>query len=200
MVCDGVANIVIRLQESGFDPRRSAPTRGSRAARPTEARKCALSITRDEHNHVLLECRSTQNCQNAQIFGALGFTNDHLYAETPDWLISRLGAFPSGPRPSRSPRRPTVNWPARCGVERPEGSDGTSPPDERVPGADALAASGDGSQDAMPGQFEVRAEGDTLPSQALSPFPLSSPISSDSPIEQMLGSAPGTPRIEYYVD
>ncbi len=41
----------------------------------------------------------------------------------------------------------------------------------------------------MPGQFEVRAEGDALPSRALSPFPISSPISSDSPIEQMLGNA-----------
>ena len=39
----------------------------------------------------------------------------------------------------------------------------------------------------MPGQFEVRAEGDALPSQALSPLPISLPNSPVSPIEQMLG-------------
>ena len=31
-----------------------------------------------------------ENCTHLKIFRAVGFTNDHLYAETPDWLIRRL--------------------------------------------------------------------------------------------------------------
>jgi hypothetical protein len=58
MVCDGVANVVIRLQESGFDPRKVSPDLRCPAHRSAE---CALSITRNEDNQVLLECRSTQN-------------------------------------------------------------------------------------------------------------------------------------------
>jgi hypothetical protein len=48
-------------------------------------------ITRNEHNHVVLECRGPKNCQHVRIVSALEWTNDHLYAETPDWLIGRLG-------------------------------------------------------------------------------------------------------------
>ena len=124
----------------------------------------------------VLECRSTQNCQDMRIIGALGFTNDHVYAETPDWLISRLRRVPIQPASFASPDANDSNAAGASAVEGPEGSAGTSPPDEGGPGADALAASADGSQDAMPGQFEVRAEGDALPSQALSPLPISSPI------------------------
>ena len=54
----------------------------------------ALAITRNELNHVILECRGTQNCQYSRIIGALGLTNDRVYAETSDWLISRLSRVP----------------------------------------------------------------------------------------------------------
>ena len=50
----------------------------------------ALSIARNEFNHVVLECRHTESCLHSRIVRALGFTNEHVYAETPDWLISRL--------------------------------------------------------------------------------------------------------------
>ncbi len=152
-------------------------------------RGMALSITRNEHNHVVLECRSTQNCQDARIIGVLGFTNYHVYAETPDWVISRLRRVPIQPASFAIPDATDSNAAGAGAVEAREGSGGTSPPDEGDPGADALTASADGSRDAMPGQFEVRAEGDSLPSQALSPLPISSPISSGSRIEQTLGSA-----------
>jgi len=66
MVRDGVANIVIRLQESGFDPRKVGPDSWESRCPAHRSADCALSITRNEHNHVLLECRSTQNCQNAE--------------------------------------------------------------------------------------------------------------------------------------
>ena len=61
MVCDGVANVVIRLQESRFDPRKVGPDSWESRCPAHRSAECALSITRNEHNHVLLECRSTQN-------------------------------------------------------------------------------------------------------------------------------------------
>ena len=70
MVFDGVANVVIRLQESGFDPRKVGPDSWESRCPAHRSAEWTLSITRNEHNHVLLECRSTQNCQDARIFGA----------------------------------------------------------------------------------------------------------------------------------
>jgi hypothetical protein len=43
---------------------------------------------------VVLACRSTENCQHSRIIRALGWTNDHVYAETPDWVIRRLSQVP----------------------------------------------------------------------------------------------------------
>jgi hypothetical protein len=51
---------------------------------------------------VVLECRSVLNCQYSRIIGALGFTNDHLYAETPDRLITRLDRVQIKPTPLES--------------------------------------------------------------------------------------------------
>jgi hypothetical protein len=51
---------------------------------------------------VLLECKSTHNCQYLPIIKALGLTNDGIYAETPDWLIanfSRVEVAPAPPQP-----------------------------------------------------------------------------------------------------
>ena len=66
MVCDGIANVVIELQESGFDPRRVGPDSWESRCPAHRSAEWALSITRNEHNHVLLKCRSTQNCQDAR--------------------------------------------------------------------------------------------------------------------------------------
>ena len=79
-------------------------TRGRRAAPRTEDRSVdnALAITRDGFDQVVLECRSTHNCQYFRIIGELGFTNDHVYAETPDWLIDRLSRVPIQPASFRS--------------------------------------------------------------------------------------------------
>ena len=54
----------------------------------------ALAVSRNEFNHVLLECRAAERCRYARIVNALGFTNDLLYEDTPDWLISRLKRVP----------------------------------------------------------------------------------------------------------
>ena len=102
MVRDGVANIVIRLQECGFDPRKVGLDSWESRCPAHRSADSALSITRNEHNHVKLECRSNENCQYVRIIGALGFTNDHVYAETPDWLISRLLRVQVQPAPFES--------------------------------------------------------------------------------------------------
>ena len=57
----------------------------------------ALAITRNELNHVVLKCRCAENCQHYRIIAALGITNDHVYAETPNALISRLSRVPIQP-------------------------------------------------------------------------------------------------------
>jgi hypothetical protein len=97
MVRDGVANIVVKLEEHGCVPRRV----GSRAweARCPGHRSPdrALAITRNELNQVVLECRSNPSCMHIRILGALGMTNDLLYAETPDRLIARLSRVPIQP-------------------------------------------------------------------------------------------------------
>ena len=69
---------------------RLGPTRGRLAAPRIGAPSAALAISRNEHNHVVLECRSPQNCQHSRIVAALALPNDRVYAETPDSLISRL--------------------------------------------------------------------------------------------------------------
>jgi hypothetical protein len=83
MVRDGVANIVNRLKDCGFDPRKVGPDSSVSRCPAHRSVDHALAISRNEHNHVLLECRSTQKCQYLRIIGALGFTNAHVYEETP---------------------------------------------------------------------------------------------------------------------
>ena len=130
MVRDGVANIVIKLQESGFDPRKIGPDSWESRCPAHRSADCALSITRNEHNHVLLECRSAENCQHIRIIRALGFTNEHLYAETADWLISRLRRVPIQPASFVSPDAKQNNG---AGASAGEGANGlavTRPPHE----------------------------------------------------------------------
>jgi hypothetical protein len=90
MVRDGVANIVGRLRECGFEPRKVGHDAWESRCPAHRSLDHTLSITRNEFNHVVLTCRSVQNCTHLKIIRAVGFTNDQLYAETPDWLIGRL--------------------------------------------------------------------------------------------------------------
>jgi hypothetical protein len=72
------------LRECGFDPRRVGHGAWESRCPARRSLDHALSITRKEFSHVVLACRGTENCQHTAIVRALGFTNDHLYAETPD--------------------------------------------------------------------------------------------------------------------
>jgi hypothetical protein len=97
MVRDGVANVADRLRERAFDPRKVGYDAWESRCPVHRSLDHDLSITRNEFNHVVLECRGAENCQHTSIIRALGMTSDHLYAETPDWLISRLRRTPVQP-------------------------------------------------------------------------------------------------------
>ena len=97
MARDGVANIVVKLEEHGFDPRRvGSHAWEARCPVHRSADRC-IAITRNEFDHTVLECRSGPRCMHTRVLGALGMTNDHLYSETPDGLITRLNRVPIQP-------------------------------------------------------------------------------------------------------
>ena len=107
-------------------------TRGRRAAPYTKARTASLAVGRNELNHVVLECRSTQNCQYSRIIGALGLTNDRVYAETDDWLIRRLSRVPIQPATFKSSKGQGNDEVGTSANEGANGSAGTSPPKRRA--------------------------------------------------------------------
>ena len=148
MVRDGVANIVSRLRERGFEPRRVGHDAWESRCPGHRSSDHSLSITRNEHSHVVLECRALEHCTHTSIIRALGFTNDHLYVETPDWLVSQLRrvalqpssfatrhgsedengvgqALTVGGNRSRLPVNP--GWLAGCRVGRPAGAASRAP-------------------------------------------------------------------------
>jgi hypothetical protein len=90
MARDGVTNVVYQLGERGFAPRKLGHDSWESRCPGHRGSDHSLSITRNEFNHVVLECRTAENCQHTRIIRALGFTNEHVYAETLDWLINRL--------------------------------------------------------------------------------------------------------------
>ena len=90
MVRDSVTNLVVRLQDCGFDPRKIGDNAWEARCPAHGSSDYALSITRGERGHVSLECRGSQRCPYIQIIAALGFTNDDAYAETPEWMIERV--------------------------------------------------------------------------------------------------------------
>ncbi len=108
MVRDAVANVVMRLMNCGYDPRKVGDDAWELRCPAHRSPDHALAITRNAFNHVTLECRSAGNCAHSRIVSALGLTNEHLYAETPDGWVRRLAlvpvqsASPSVTRPSRA--------------------------------------------------------------------------------------------------
>ena len=135
---DGVANIVDRLRERGFDPRKVGHDSWEARCPVHRSADHALAITRNELNHVLLECRSTQNCQYSRIIGSLGFTSDHVYAESSDWLIGRLSRVPIQPASFGSSGAMRDNGASTSAAEGANGSAGTPLPQEEGPSADTV--------------------------------------------------------------
>ena len=143
MVRDGVLNMVDRLRERGLDPRRIGGDAWEARCPAHRGADHSLAISRNEFNHVVLACRSTENCQHTRIIRALGWTNDHVYAETPDWLISRLRHIPIQPA---SFHNPSAAEGGPCDGREANGSTGVPTPGGREPGRDAVGASGGGQE------------------------------------------------------
>ncbi len=153
MVRDGVVNIVVRLRECGFDPLRVGEDAWESRCPGHRSVDHSLSITRNEFNHAVLECRASQNCHQTKIIRALGFTNDEFCAETPDWLIAsskRVPVQPSrftglGAQEKEAEAGPTaadgVNGSARPGSPSKEQgtADGIEPYPTASPGVNSLA-------------------------------------------------------------
>ena len=92
MVRDSVVNMVDRLKDRGFDPRRVGADSWEARCPGHRSADHALAVTRDDLSHVALECRSVEHCHFSRIIRALGFTNDLVYQETPDWLVLAIPA------------------------------------------------------------------------------------------------------------
>ena len=132
-VRDGVANIVDQLQKRGFEPRRVGPASWEAHCPVHRGMEHALAISRNEFNHAALECRSAQNCQHIQIVRALGWTNDHLYDETPDSLLRRLSQVPIQPASFGSSGASGDSEAGTTAAEAATGSDGTPQSHARDP-------------------------------------------------------------------
>jgi hypothetical protein len=66
MVRDGVANLVSRLRERECDPRKVGHDAWVSRCPAHRSLDRALSVTRNEFNHVALRCRSAENCDHTQ--------------------------------------------------------------------------------------------------------------------------------------
>jgi hypothetical protein len=133
----------------GLDPRRVGSDSWEARCPAHRSADHALAITRDQFNHLALECRSTHNCQHIRIVRALGMTNDQVYAETPDLLIKRLGRFPIQPASFASSTANGNNEAGASVTEAANESAGTLLPPEGGASADAVAASDVGQREAM---------------------------------------------------
>ena len=100
----------------------------------------SIAVGRNELNHVVLECRSTQNCQYARIIGTLGMTNDNVYAETDERWISRLARVPIQTATFKSSMETGKNEVVTSATEGANGSTDASPALDGEPGADHKAA------------------------------------------------------------
>jgi hypothetical protein len=98
MARDGVVNVVTRLTNCGYDPRKVGDDAWESRCPAHRSADHALAITRGPFDHVVLECRSARKCAHTRIISALGLTNEHVYAETPEAWIRRLGIVQIAPQ------------------------------------------------------------------------------------------------------
>jgi hypothetical protein len=76
MVRDGVADIVSRLRECGFDPRKVGQDVWESRCPAHRSRDHALSMTRNEFNHVVQTCRGAGVTSRSQaLFLVFGWTD-----------------------------------------------------------------------------------------------------------------------------
>ncbi len=180
MVRDGVVNIVVRLRECGFDPLRVGEDAWESRCPGHRSVDHSLSITRNEFNHAVLECRASQNCHQTKIIRALGFTNDEFCAETPDWLIASSKRVPVQPsrftglgaqEKAEAEAGPTaadgVNGSARPGSPSKEQgtADGIEPYPTASPGVNSLAQKAAAIEDVSPSDADALAAAMSSPGE-----------------------------------
>ncbi len=157
MVRDAVANVVYRLGECGYPPRKVGKDSWESRCPVHRGSDYSLSITRNEFNHVVLECRTAANCQHTPIIRALGYTNDHVYAETPDWLIGRLSGIPIHKAEIEIPEAHVNHEHGPASAELASGSGEAAPPCEKGAEPDVIPAIDDSSRP-LRAESEVPAE------------------------------------------
>ena len=140
MIRDCVANIVHELHRSGCNPLRVGDDSWEARCPVHKGKDRSLAVGRNELNHAVLECRSTQNCQNARIIATLGLTNDRVYAETGEWWISRLARVPIQPPTFKSSIGTGKNEVGTTATEGANGSTEASRSHDSEPSADYEAA------------------------------------------------------------
>ncbi len=124
------------LHRSGFNPLRVGHDSWEARCPVHKGTDRSLAVGRNELNHVMLECRSTEHCQYSRIVGALGLTNDHVYAETPDWLIRRLSGVPIRPASFKSSNGNGIDDAGISATEGTNGSTGILPLHDGEPSSD----------------------------------------------------------------
>ncbi len=162
MVRDAVANVVYRLGECGYPPRKVGKDSWESRCPVHRGSDYSLSITRNEFNHVVLECRTAQNCQHTPIIRALGYTNDHVYAETPDFLIGRLSRIPIYKAEIEIPEAHENHEHGPAVADLASGSGAAPPPDEKRAKADVAPAIDD-----SPRPLRAESAAPTEPTSAL---------------------------------
>jgi hypothetical protein len=162
MVRDGVANVVNELRRRGLDPRRVGHDSWEARCPVHRGVEHALTISRNQFNHTVLECHL--NCPHAKIIGAIGFTNDRVYAETPDWLISQLSRVAivpsSGQNADTNPDPVETSSEVAPGLHPSDADDGVLSADSAQPAitADLACPTSSSTDDTLPG---VRAVDDS---------------------------------------
>jgi hypothetical protein len=96
MARDGVANIVNKLSQRGFDPRRIGADAWESRCPVHRGKEHALLIKRSDRQEVVLHCRARQ-CPPANIASALDLSVTRVYAGTPNWVLSKLSEKPIVP-------------------------------------------------------------------------------------------------------
>jgi hypothetical protein len=133
---DGVANLVCEFNRRGFPLRRVGPHSWQTRCPVHRNPDHSLAISRNELNHVILECRGTPSCDYMQIIRAIGFTNDQVFAETHDWLLKWVGGIPIRSALLGFPESAHKNRASQGPVEAANGAPAPTPAPELTSGAD----------------------------------------------------------------
>jgi hypothetical protein len=156
---DGLVNMVVQLDKLGFEPRRVGRLAWESrcpAHRGSDHSLSLIGITRDENREVVLQCRSPQNCSYVKIARAVYFSNAEVYAETPDFLISRIFSAPIQPSLYEGSPTGEEKGPGPGAVDGASGTAGAALPRERHPDAEPIKS--DGSTEPARASLEPRHE------------------------------------------